>query len=563
MPTALRRAYDSFRTGESLIRDANRLRQIVTVLVRHGFGAWLSELQLDERWALKKILELTAIEPDGTPFERRVVLAIHDLGPTFIKLGQILSTRGDLLPRELIAELETLQDDVPALPAEVVRDIVRAELGRDADELYEDFEAVPLASASIAQVHGARLRDSGERVVVKVQRPDLAEKIEADLEIMRYLAQALERNFPEARFYTPSGIVAQFERAIRKEMDFREEVENINRFRANFAGVEGVHFPAPFEELSTTRVLTMERIEGVKVTALSADDVTVDRVVRNGIDAVLKMIFEDGFFHGDLHPGNLLVRPDGTLCFLDFGLCGRLTPRQRDDLVDMMVALVGRDYPGVARVCWRLGDRPPAADGYAAFEADLTECLERRFADKKIADIEIGAFFADLIQLSQTHRIAMPPDYTMTFKAVMTMEGVAKQLVPELDMLEAARPRLAELAARRLDPRRLVQSGYDVIRDLSDAAGDLQQISRAALAYLRTAEAGMRGTAARDREWRRGYSAVQRRNRQAALAATSALCGVLVLGRGDALLFGLPAGALLFFVLAAVLGVLSLGGYRR
>jgi ubiquinone biosynthesis protein len=563
MPTALRRAYDSYRTGESLIRDANRLRQIVTVLVRHGFGALLRELQLDDRWALKKIFELTAAERDDTPIERRIVLAIHDLGPTFIKLGQILSTRGDLLPAELIAELETLQDAVPALPAAVVRGIVRAELGREVADLYEDFADAPLASASIAQVHAARLRDSGDEVVVKVQRPDLKEKIEADLEIMRYLAQALERNFPEARFYTPTGIVAQFERAIRKEIDFHNEVENINRFRANFAGVEGVHFPAPYEELSTARVLTMERIEGTKLSALAGADVDLDRVVRNGVDAVLKMIFEDGFFHGDLHPGNLLVRPDGTLCFLDFGLCGRLTPRQRDDLVDMMVALVGQDYSGVARTCWRLGERPPGGDGYAAFEADLTECLQRRFADKKIGEIEIGAFFADLIQLSQTHHIAMPPDYTMTFKAVMTMEGVAKQLVPDLDMLAAARPRLAELAARRFDPRRLVQSGYDVIRDLSDAAGDLQQISRAGLAYLRAAEKGLRGTAARDREWRRGYSAVQRRNRQAALAATSALCGVLVLGRGDELLFGLPAGALVFFVLAAVLGALSLGGYRR
>ncbi len=563
MPTALRRAYESYRTGESLIRDANRLRQIVTVLVRHGFGALLRELQLDDRWALRKILELTAVERDDTPLERRVVLAAHELGPTFIKLGQILSTRGDLLPPELIAELETLQDDVPALPASVVREIVRQELGCEISDVFEDFAETPLASASIAQVHAARLRASGEEVVVKVQRPDLKHKIEADLEIMRYLAGALERNFPEARFYTPTGIVAQFERAIRREIDFRNEIENINRFRTNFAGFEGVHFPQAYEELSTSKLLTMERIVGVKVSALSQLDADIDRVVRTGVDAILKMIFEDGFFHGDLHPGNLLVRADGTLCFLDFGLCGRLTPRQRDDLVDMMVALVGRDYPGLARICWRLADRPPGGDGYAAFEADLTECLERRFADKKLSEIEIGAFFADLISLSQSHRLAMPPDYTMTFKAVMTMEGVAKQLVPDLDLLEAARPRLTELATRRFDPRRLVESGYGVIRDLSDAAGDVQQISRAALAYLKAAESGQRGTAERDREWRRGYSAVQRRNRQAALAATSALCGVLTLDHGSELVLGAPVGSLFFFIVAAVLGALSLGGYRR
>ncbi len=563
MATALRRAYDSYRTGESLIRDANRLRQIVAVLVKHGFGALLRELHLDERWALKKILELTAVERDDTPLERRVVLAIHDLGPTFVKLGQILSTRGDLLPRELIAELETLQDDVPAMSGDEVRSILRDELGQDAEDLFDDFADQPLASASIAQVHCARLHGSGEEVVVKVQRLRLREKIEADLEIMRYLAWALEKNFPEAELYAPLGIVSQFERAIRKEIDFHNESENIARFQANFTGIDGVHFPATYDDLSSGRVLTMERIRGVKLTAMSRPDFDVDRVVRTGIDAVLKMIFEDGFFHGDLHPGNLLVRADGTLCFLDFGLCGRLTPRQRDDLVDMMVALVGKDYVGLARIYWRLGGRAVGSGGYAAFEADVIECLERRFADKTVSEIEFGAFFRDLIELALHHRVRMPPDYTMTFKAVITMEGVAKQLVPDLDMMAAARPRIAALAARRLDPRRLVQSGYDALRDLTDAAGDLQQITRAGLGYLTAAESSLRATSDRDREWRRAYSAVQRRNRQAALAAASALCGVVTLEYGNPLVFGMPAGSLFFLLIAGALGLVSLGNYRR
>ncbi len=563
MATALRRAYDSYRTGESLIRDANRLRQIVSVLVRHGFGALVRQLQLDDRWALKKVLELSAVEADDTAIERRVVLAIHDLGPTFIKLGQILSTRRDLLPPELITELETLQDDVPAMPGESVREIVGEELGREIEEVFDGFDPKPLASASIAQVHTARLRGSGEDVVVKVQRPGLVGKIEADLEIMRFLAEALERNFPEAKLYRPTGIVEQFERAIRKEIDFHNEIENIGRFRSNFAGVDGVHFPRTYAELSTARILTMERIDGVKLTAMTGADFDVERVVRNGIDAVLKMIFEDGFFHGDLHPGNLLVRADGTLCFLDFGLCGRLTPRQRDDLVDLMVALGRKDYPGLARVYWRLGDRSPGAEGFGAFETDLSECLERRFADKTVSEIEMGAFFGDLVDIALRHRVPMPPDYTMTFKAVMTMEGVAKQLVPDLDMVEAARPRVAALAAERLNPERLIQGGYDMVRDLSDAAGDMQQISRMALAYLKTAELGLSHREKRDRDWLRGYATAQRRNRQAALAASFALCGVLTLGRGEALVFGAPLGSLVLFAFSVVLGIASLGGTRR
>ena len=562
MPTALRRAYDSYRTGESLIRDANRFRQILTVLVRHGFGALVRQLNLDESWALKKILELTSTVPDDTPFERRIVLAIHDLGPTFVKLGQILSTRRDLLPPELIAELETLQDDVPAMAGDIVRETITAELGHDVDELFDDFALEPLACASIAQVHAACLRGSQERVVVKVQRPNLREQIEADLEIMRYLAEALELNFPEAALYAPVGIVSQFERAIRKEIDFHNELENIARFQANFSGVDGVHFPATYRELSGARVLTMERIEGVKLSGIAESNVDVDGVVRRGIDAVLKMIFEDGFFHGDLHPGNLLVREDGTLCFLDFGLCGRLTPRQRDDLVDMMVALAARDYPGLARMYWRLGGRAAGAAGYAEFESDVVECLERRFSDKKISEIELAAFFRDLIEIALAHRVSMPPDYTMTFKAIITMEGIAKQLVPDLDIIEVARPRVTALAAQRYDPMRLVQSGYDVVRDLGDAAGDFQQLTRAALGYLQAAEQRLQTGAERDREWRTGASIDQRRNRQAILAAASALCGVLTLDSGSALVLGIPLGSIVFFAIAGVLGAAALGRNR-
>ena len=563
MATALRRAYESYRAGETLIRDANRFRQIVSVLVKHGFGALVKELNLDEGWAAKTLQKLAPVESEDTPIERRIVLAIHDLGPTFVKLGQILSTRADILPPEIIRELETLQDDVPSLDSDVVRGIVENELGLPLAEVYDDFSQQPLACASIAQVHAATLRGGNQRVVVKVQRPGIADTIEADLEIMRYLARALEKNFPEAELYTPSGVVTTFQRAIRKEIDFRNEVENITRFRQNFEGVEGVHFPETYDDLCTARVVTMERIDGVKLSALSPEREDLDDIVHCGIDAVLKMIFEDGFFHGDLHPGNLLVRDDGTICFLDFGLCGRLTPRQRDDLVDMMVALVGRDHAGVARIYWRLGNRPPGSEGYAEFESDVIECLERRFADKTMSEIDMGAFFRDLIELAMRHQVRMPPDYTMTFKAVMTMEGVAKQLVPDLDMLEAARPRISALAAQRFDPARLVRSGYEAVRDLSDTAGDLQMISRAGLAYLQTAEQGVRDAAENERLRQGAYSTAQRRNRQATLAAASALCGVLSLQYGEALFVGLPTLSLTFFAVAAFMALASQGRYRR
>jgi len=563
MATALRRAYESYRTGEAVFRDASRFRQILTVLIRHGFGALLQQLNLGDRWGLAKLIEKHLMDEAQLPIERRILLAIHDLGPTFVKLGQILSTRPDLLPPALIEELTTLQDDVPPMSFAQVQATISEELGGDIEELFAEFSPQPLACASIAQVHRARLHD-GSDVVVKVQRPGLRPQIEADLEIMSFLARALESSFPEARLYSPAGIVEQFERAIRKEIDFSNELENIERFRANFRGNGGVHFPRPHRERSSARVLTMERIAGRKVTEVDPQAVDAERVIRAGIDAVLQMIYVDGFFHGDLHPGNMLVRDDGTLCFLDFGLCGRLMRRQREQLVDMLIALVNKDFAGVARLFWRFADAEFEGErDYDAFESDVTECLQRRFADKTIEEIEFGAFFRDLIELALRHHVRLPPDYTMTFKALVTMEGVAKQLVPHLDMLAAARPYVTTLVAERYDPRRLVQDGYEVLRDLSESVGDLPGAVRLGVDYLRAAERQLRRESNRVEELRQTYALVQRNHRTAALAGVCALCGTLALDHDGLTIFGLPVVSLLFYTGAAILAAAYGAGRRR
>ncbi len=563
MATALRRAYENYRTGEAVFRDANRLRQILSVLIRHGFGAVVQQLNLGERWGIAKLVEKHLFDEAQLPLERRILLAIHDLGPTFVKLGQILSTRPDLLPPALIQELTTLQDDVPPMAFEQVQATIAQELGGDIESLFAEFSPQPLACASIAQVHCARLPD-GSDVVVKVQRPGLRPQIEADLEIMAFLARALESNFPEARLYSPAGIVEQFERAIRKEIDFNNELENIETFRANFHAHAGVYFPRPYRERSSARVLTMERIVGKKVTEIDAQALDAERVIRAGIDAVLQMIYVDGFFHGDLHPGNMLVRDDGTLCFLDFGLCGRLTRRQREQLVDMLLALVNKDFAGVARLFWRFADDEFAgARDYDAFEADVTECLQRRFADKSMKEIEFSAFFRDLIDLALRHHVRMPPDYTMTFKALMTMEGVAKQLVPDLDMLAAARPYVTALVAERYAPQRLVQSGYEALRELSESVGDLRGAARLGVDYLRAAERQVRRETNRVEELRHTYALVQRNHRTAALAAVCALCGTLSLDHDGFTVLGLPFVSLLFYAGAAVLAVAYRAGSSR
>lgn len=555
MPTPLRRIFDNVRTGQVVFRDAARLRDIVTILARHGFGAFVQALHLQDRWYSNLLVERGDRGADQLPIERRILHALQDLGPTFIKLGQMLSTRPDLLPEALIEELKSLQDAVPPLPLDVVRQVLRDELGHEPEEVFEWLDPTPLATASIAQVHVARIRGHAEPVVVKVQRPNLRPQLEADLEIMGFLARALESNFPETKLFSPVGMVEAFERAILEEIDFGNELQNLERFRRNFAETPGVHFPTPYPELCSARILTMERIEGCKISMIRPETHDVDAVLRSALDAVLQMIYLDGFFHGDLHPGNALVRDDGTLCFIDFGLCGRLTPRQRDMLIDLLIAIVQQDYEGVARQFWNMTQhsRESTAD-YRTFEADVVRDAEHWFAGKTMADIEFSRVLGDLIKLALTHRIRMPPDYTMTFKALITMEGVGKQLQPDLDLLAAAEPHVARLVAQRYQPRKILETGYAAVRNLADVLGTVPETTRGVLEDLRAGRTVIRVESEELRAWRRTYRNAQHRSTVGLLAGGAGLCGTLALEYGAATIIGIPWLSFWFYAIAAGLG---------
>lgn len=552
MPTPLRRVYDNVRAGQVVFRDVARLRDIAAILVRHGFGALVQALKLQDRWLPGKLLEGSpALET--TPIERRILLALQDLGPTFIKLGQMMSTRPDLLPSALITELATLQDAVPPLPLEEVHRVIREELGAEPTVVFAEFAATPLATASIAQVHRARLR-SGQEVVVKVQRPGIRTQIEADLEIMGFLSRALEASFPEMRSFSPTGMVAEFERAIVKEIDFRIELRNLERFRQNFAGNDRVYFPEPYRQLTTARVLTMEHIAGTKITDIDGERFDIEQVVDAAFEAVLQMIYADGFFHGDLHPGNLLIRDDGTVCFIDVGLCGRLSPRQQDLLSDLLIAVVLRRFDNVARLFWRMAVHEKGArDDYEAFEADVIECAENWFAGRTMEQIEFGRVLGDLIGLALRYRIRLPADYTMTFKAVMTVEGVGKQLRPDLDLLSAARPFAARLLAQRYHPQRLLEVSYTALRDLLETLGSAPELVRGILEDLRAGLTSINVESPQLEALGKARARSERRTGLALLAAVMVLCGTLALDHGAPAFAGLPVLSLCFFAAGAAL----------
>ncbi|MFT5992886.1 MAG: ubiquinone biosynthesis protein, partial [Bradymonadia bacterium] len=482
------KVYTGVRGIGTAIKDVGRLREILGVLSKHGFGAAVTRLGLTETVGVKSLMDYTDEHDTLLSVACRIRLTLEQLGPTFVKLGQILSTRSDLLPPDIIDELQHLQDDVPPMQWDDVRQQIVTALGGEPDALFATFDTTPLACASIAQVHRATLKD-GTSVVVKVQRTEIAKRIESDLHILYVLASRAADLIPELGLMDPVGIAAEFDRAITKEIDFRNERDNIVQFQRAFADFDGVRIPEVYRELTTERVLTMGFIEGVKVTdapaKLNVDPyVIAPRMLR----AVFKMIFRDGFFHGDLHPGNILIAADESIGLIDFGLVGRLTETQRDHVLDILIGISREDYALVARTfydaCIKL---PGVTYDYGAFESDVVEVMQRHISGKTLADIDIGAYFSDLVSGAIRHNIKMPPTYTMVFKALITVQGIGQRMAPDVNLIEEAKPFVQEVLAERYSPRRLIGESVESLSALSKF---LREFPIAATPLLRDASEG-------------------------------------------------------------------------
>lgn len=461
----------------SAVRDIERLRQVVLVLLRHGFG------EIVERSGIGRLV-LRANDPLPGPLAEstarqslgpRLRMVLEDLGPTFVKLGQILSTRPDLLAPDLITEMKKLQDRVPPVPFIELKEEVEAELGAPIEQMFVHFDETPLASASIAQVHRARLlrrtADGDElfEVVVKIQRPKVKFTVERDLELLYLLARVIEQRIPEARRYTPVALVTEFERAMTAELDFIEEADHADRFRRAFEGRADASFPKVYREASARKVLTLEFLDGKKPQEAVAAGHSGERIAKTALGVLFKQIFEDGFFHADPHPGNLLIlgSPEApVLGMIDLGLVGRLSPQIRDKTVDLMVAAVRQDAQGVADALFSLGTQTRRVNR-ADYDADVTRRAEK-YLGKPLKEISMSALIRDLVTGAVSYGLEIPPEFLMLGRTLMTVEGVGKELYPELDVFSECRPYFSQLILRRFSPERL---GNDALRTLSRLGG--------------------------------------------------------------------------------------------
>lgn len=459
-------------------RQLRRSRVIVTVLAKYG----LRDLASSLRGSRRRQRDLAEGRSGGTRPDR-LRRAFEELGPTFIKLGQLLSVRPDLIPPTYAQALSSLQDAVAPVPFSAIEKVLARELGERWPEGFAHLDPKPVASASIAQVHRAYLPD-GQEVAVKVQRPGIEQIIAADLEILEDLAHLVERRLPAGGSYDPVGMVREFERTIRRELDFEEEGHTVERFRRAFANDPTVHIPQIYWELSRARVLTLEYIHGIKISELAQLEAAgLDRrlIARNGAELVLKQVFEHGFFHADPHPGNLLVLPGAVLAPIDFGMVGYLDEGLQEALADLLVALIRRDARGIIRVLAHLGiEEQPAQHG--PLQRDLTELLVR-YGGLPLEQFNLEQWLNELLWLMRTHHLRLPAELVMVGKALTLMEGIGRRLDPGFVIVEQARPYMKKLLRRRLSPfgRRedlpeWLETARESRRLLQTAPGDLRAI---------------------------------------------------------------------------------------
>jgi ubiquinone biosynthesis protein len=454
-------------TIPQLYRHASRWRQILTVLSKYGLAGWIERLGPRFTHGILKDRQGTALCSHSR--ETRIRLALSELGPTFIKLGQILSTRPDVVGVALADELSKLQDNTPADPYSTVASTIETELGQPLDELFIDFEEVPLASASIGQVHRARLKN-GDWVVAKVRHAGIEEIIRRDLDILTGLANWAER-VPELSNYRPRATVAEFQRVLRRELDFGREERNLLQFAHLFAHDPTVQIPRSYPELSTSKVLTMEYLEGVKLShteKIHEAGFDLEEIARRGANLYLTMIFTHGFYHADPHPGNILLMPGNVIGLLDFGMVGRIDDALREEVEDLLLAIAERDAARLTQVITRMGEVPRDLD-QAALGNDVADFVAH-YGSQTIETIKLSAALNEMTEIIRRYRIMLPARMAMLLKMLVMLEGMARLASPRFSLMDVLAPHQKQMARRRISPTRR-------LRKLRRIYGELEHLA--------------------------------------------------------------------------------------
>lgn len=538
----------------TVIRDLHRLHEIASILIRYGWGDLVRLLGLAH--ALERAGRIlhwqTTSEISRLDPAVRIRMALEELGPTFIKFGQLMATRVDMFPPSWIAEFERLHQRVPPSDYALVHAELTKALGRPPEEVFAKFESEPMAAASIAQVHRAVLAD-GTDVVVKVRRPGIEAKIVADLRILDHIARLIESEMPDMRRYQPVRMIGEFQRSIKRELDLVREARNIDKFARNFAQDENVHIPKVYWEYTSNTVVVQEEIRGIKgVNRELLRENNLDPLLlgSRGSEVVLKMVLLDGYFHADPHPGNIIFMPGNRIGIIDFGMVGHLTERRRNDVVNLLHAIVYGDENGMLQVLldWA-GDEEIDE---ARLGHDLSE-LVFSYDDLKIKDIKIGALLQDITTIMRDNSLVLPADLTLLFKTIITLEGLGQQLNPDYHMVDQIQPFVEKVIADRYTPQALMERGRKNLKEIFEVVSGLPRDFSHLLREAR------RGRMKIDLDLKRldhfGHQLDSASNRLTMGILTASLVigsSIIMTVEGGPTLFGLPFFGLVGFLIAFV-----------
>jgi ubiquinone biosynthesis protein len=557
--TAAQKLYPEFmrwiQTGRQLgqaVKNVQRLRVIIGVFGKHGFVDIVDRMNLGK--FLPSRLAAFAESQADKAVPERLRLAFEELGPTFVKLGQLLSTRTDLLPESYIEEFVKLQDNVQQIPFEAVRGVVETELKMSLEQAYKEFNHHALASASISQVHEAVLL-SGEKVVVKVQRPEIEKIIDNDVSLLAVLAGLLEKYVPETRIVGPKTIVEEFFRTLSYEVDFVVEANNMSRMAQNMAAIPEIVIPKIYRTLCTSKILTLEKLEGIRVNDLKALDAAgIDRkhVVGVGARAFFRSVMIDGIFHGDLHGGNLFILPGNKLGIIDFGIVGRLSQKSRDQLANMVMALVTEDYETLCYQYAELGAAGPSID-FDAFQRETRNTLSP-YLGMSLKDVNAGKVLIEATRIATKYDIRVPGDWMLVFKAILTIEGMGRTLDPDFDLLAMGQDLVKDLVRDQYSMQRLSKDFLWVAKDVASLFQVLPRQIRWMFRKFNSNDFAIEVKSPELQELRIQLGVNARRTSLSTLAAGLFIAGSLTIEHSsDTMIWGYPLISVVFFAGGAVM----------
>jgi ubiquinone biosynthesis protein len=473
--------------ARSFYRHLKRFRAIVGIMIKFGFEDFISLLKINRYMKIGQKIFGTKRSREISKLTRpvRARMALEELGPTFIKLGQILSTRADLVPTEYIIELSKLQDDVPTFPFEDAKAIIESETGKRIEDIFESIDEKPLAAASISQVHKAVLKN-GKKVVIKVKKPGIERQAEVDLEIIYQIANLAEKRIEEFQLLKPTRIVEEFSRTLKKEMNFTFEASNIKQFEIQYKDSSYIIIPKIIDEYSTEKILMLEYIDGIKASEterLRSEGYDTKLVAKRGTEFVIQQIFVHGYFHADPHPGNIFILPGNKICFLDYGMVGRISDREIDDFSQLLVSLAEKNVKKVAEASLNLTIGIESIDR-GEFERDIAELIDR-YIYLSISKVNISLLIYDLIDTLTRHNRSLKHHLYLMMKALSSMDDLAKQLYPDFDIIEYTQPYVAENIKNRYNAKRIGDEFVDYSRDLLSLMKDLPNEVHSILKQLR------------------------------------------------------------------------------